>query len=137
IPRPPERARRGIPPRGDAAHHQGGSVSPLAPPALLRGHDVFAARYRRRELLSAADELPASSYDLSGDAPFLSRVAAAAGRIRARLPLRSVGRIVGADARARLLHERRAYLLPLRPSEGRVPARDAAARLLLRSDGHQ
>ena len=34
-------------------------------------------------------------------------------------------------------HERRAYLLPLRPGEGRVHPRDAPACALLRSDGHQ
>ena len=78
------RAHRRLQPRRHAAHHQGGAVYPFAPSALLpRGH-VFADRYRRRELLPAADELPASSHDLSGDAAFLSRTAAAASPSTAR-----------------------------------------------------
>ena len=61
IPRAAGRAQRRLSPRRDSAHHQGGALFPLAPSALLRRRHVFAARYRRRELLSAADELPAPS----------------------------------------------------------------------------
>src|SRR6202008_528777 len=98
---------------------------------------VLAARYRRRELLPAPDEMSAPSPDLRRNQAFLSRAAAAHSRVRAGLPLRGVGRAFRPDARARLLPERRAYLLPLRPGEGRVHPRDAPARALLRPDEHQ
>ena len=131
-----ERARR-LQARLDAGDHQGGALYPLAPPGLLQGGHVRADRYRGRELLPQADELPASPHDLSGDAAFLSRAAAAAGRVWPLLSLRGVGRAVRPDARARLHAERRAYLLPLRSGEGRVPEGDAPACPLLRHDGHQ
>ena len=96
IPRAAGRAQGRLSSRGHAAHREGSALLSFAPPALLQRGHVFAARYRRRELLPAADELPASSPDLRCDAAFLSRDADPHRGIRTGLSLRSVGRIVRA-----------------------------------------
>ena len=51
IPGAAGRAQGRLHARRHAAHHQGSALSAFAPPALLQGRHVFAARYRRRELL--------------------------------------------------------------------------------------
>src|SRR6185437_14417310 len=105
IPGAAGRTQRGLSPRRLSAHREGSALLPFAPPALLQRRHVLAARYRRRELLFAPDELSAPSPDLRCDKALLSRIAGAHRRVRTGLSLRSVRRIVGFDARARVLHE--------------------------------
>ena len=62
------------------------------PPALLRRRHVPADGVRGRELLPQGDELPDAQPDLPVARPLLPRAAAAALRVRRRLPLREVRR---------------------------------------------
>ena len=92
------------------------------------------------ELLPQADELPDAQPDLRGARPVLPRAAAAAVRVRHRVPVREVGRRARHDPRARLHPGRRAHLLHPRADEGRAhhdaevrprPAQGLRARRLL------
>ena len=72
--------------------------------------DVPADGVRGRELLPQGDELPDAQPDLQVARALLPRAAAAALRVRARLPLREVRRHPRADPRARLRPGRLALL---------------------------
>ena len=128
------------PPRGGGlrvrqhpAHHQGAAVRDLRAPRLVRrGHVPAHAARRRAErgrhgpqagagLLPQADELPHAQPDLPVARAQLPGAAAAAVRVRHRLPLREVGRGARADPRSRLHAGRRAHLLHARPDAGRDP----------------
>src|SRR6185437_15252778 len=89
------RTQRGLSPRRLSAHRERSALLSFAPPALLQRGHVRAARYRRRELLPASDELSAPPPDLWCDKALLSRIAGAHRRVRTGLSLRSVGRVVG------------------------------------------
>ncbi len=85
-----------------------------SPPTGTPGRQAEAAG----GLLPQADELPAPPHDLPRAAALLPRPAAAPGRVRHLLPLRAVGRAVGAAARALLHHERRPHLLRAGAAQG-------------------
>ena len=98
--RPAAPHRGGLRVRRHAAHLQGGALPHLRPPAVLRRRDVPADGVRGRQLLPQGDELPDAQPDLQVARAVLPRAAAAALRVRARLPLREVGRDPRADPRA-------------------------------------
>ncbi len=96
-------ARRGrLRVRQHPAHHQGPAVRDLRAPGVVRRRHVPADAPRRGVragrrgaqarpgLLPQADELPDALPDLPGARPVLPRAAAAAVRVRHRLPLREV-----------------------------------------------
>ncbi len=83
-------------------HLQGGALPHLGAPALLRRGDVPAVRPRRQRVPPQGDELPDAQPDLPLAGPLLPRAAAAALRVRPRLPLREVRRHPRPDPRARL-----------------------------------
>ncbi len=93
---PPAARRGGLRVRLHPAHHQGDAVRDLGPPRLVRRGHVpgDAARRRRRQagrrLLPQADELPDAQPGLLEPGSLLPRAAAAAVRVRHRLPLREV-----------------------------------------------
>ncbi len=123
--------RGGLRVRQHPAHHQGGAVRDLRAPRLVRRGHVPAhgprrgVRRRRRgqagraEVLPEADELPDAQPDLRRARPVLPRAAAAAVRVRHRLPLREVRRRARPDPRPRLHPGRRAHLLHPR-ADGRT-----------------
>ena len=79
--------------RQHAPHHQGRAVRDLGPPRLVRrGHVPADGARRRAAVLPQADELPVPHPHLQEPPALLPRAAAAALRVRHRLPLREVGR---------------------------------------------
>ena len=101
-----------------AAHHQGRTCSrPRAtstgsPTACSRRcTSTRAARAARARLLPQADELPVPHPDLPAPHALVPRAAAAALRVRHRVPLREVGRRARPHARAGHDPGRRAHLL--------------------------
>ena len=102
--RPAAARRGGVRVRQHPAHHQGGPVRDLGAPRLLRRGHVPADAPRRGAaprrpaeaagagLLPQAHELPDALPDLPGPRPVLPRAAAAAVRVRRRLPVRVVRR---------------------------------------------
>ena len=127
--------RGGLRVRQHPAHHQGAAVRDLRAPRLVRrGHVPAHAARRRAErgrhgpqagagLLPQADELPDAQPDLPVARPSLPGAAAAAVRVRHRLPLREVGRGARADPGARVHPGRRAHLLHPRADAGRDAGR--------------
>ena len=128
-------ARRGrVRVRQHPAHHQVGAVRDLRPPGVVRGGHVPAHGARGREVLRQADELPHAHPDLRGARAVLPRAAAAAVRVRHRVPVREVRRGARPDPGPGLHPGRRAHLLHPGAAAGRagVAARlrgGAAARL--------
>ncbi len=108
--RPPPAHRGGLRLRRHPPHLQGGDLPPLGTPALLQGHDVPADGVRGRGLLPQGHELPDAQPDLPLARSVLPRAAAAALRVRPRLPLREVRRDPRPDPRARLRPGRLALL---------------------------
>ena len=107
------------PPRGGRvrvrhhpAHHQVDPVRDLGSPGLVRGRDVPAHGDGGREVLPEADELPDAHPDLRRARTVLPGAAAAALRVRHRVPVREVGRGARADQGARVHPGRLAHLLP-------------------------
>ena len=141
--------------RQQPAHHQGRPVRAVRAPRLVRRRHVppdaagrRGGRRRRgaqagRRLLPQADELPDAQPHLRRQGTLVPRAAAAAVRVRHRVPLREVGRRPGADPGARLHAGRRAHLLhqgadaggagPAAHVRARPPARLRSGRLLPRA----
>ena len=99
--RPPAPHRGGLRVRRHPAHQQGGAVPHLRAPAVLRRRHVPADGDGGRELLPQGDELPDAQPDLQVARTVLPRAAAAAVRVRRRLPQREVRRRARADPGAR------------------------------------
>ena len=89
-----------------------------APEVVQRGH-VRADRHRGRAVLPQADELPVPHADLQEPGAQLPRPADALRGARHRVPLRTLGHVARAAARARLHAGRRAPVLPAGPDAGR------------------
>ena len=107
---PPARGGR-LPVRELAAHHEVGPVRDQRAPRLVRRRHVPADGARRRHrVLPEADELPVPHPDLPEPGAELPRAAAAAVRVRHRVPLREVRRDARAHPRARHDDGRRAHL---------------------------
>ena len=106
--RPAPAHRGGLLLRRHAAHLQAGPVRDVRPPAVLRGQHVPADGDGGRELLPQGHELPDAQPDLPLARTVLPRAAAAAVRVRQRLPLREVGRRARSHPRPR-------------PDAGRLP----------------
>ena len=98
------------------------SVPHLRAPAVLRRHHVPALGHRRRPHVPQGDELPDAQPDLPVTQPVLPRAAAAAVRVRPRLPLREVRRRARADPGARAGDGRLALL---RACPSRRPTRSS------------
>ena len=89
--RAPAPRRRWLPVRLHAAHHQGRAVRDLGAPGLVRrGHVPPHGARRGPAVLPEADELPVPHPDLPEPAALVPGAAAAAVRVRHRLPLREV-----------------------------------------------
>ena len=126
--------------REQPAHHQVGAVRDLRAPRLVQGEHVPAHAPGGRGLLPQADELPVPHPDLPVPRAVLPRAAAAAVRVRHRVPVREVRGRARPDPGARPDHGRRAHLLHPRaggrraeePAEvrARPAARLRAVRLL-------
>ena len=123
--RPAAAHRGGLRVRRHPAHHQGGAVPHLRAPAVLRRQHVPAHGDRGRELLPQGDELPDAQPDLPVARAVLPRAAAAALRVRHRLPLREVRRRARPDPGPRDDPGRLALLRHPRAGAGRdqAPAR--------------
>ena len=113
----------------DRGHEPSGTPTP-ARRVLLRmldrpsGSSYVEQHGDQRGIPAQADELPAPHPDLRRAAEELPRAAGAAGRVRHGLPLRAVGRAVGADPRPRLHPGRRPPVLHPRAGARRVPLDD-------------
>ncbi len=90
-----------------------GSLRPLG--EIPRAHVHHRGRRSEARPRGEADELSLPCADLPPGAAFLSRAAAAHGRVRLMPSQRAVGRAARHHARARLHPGRRAYLLHRRP----------------------
>ena len=84
--RPTPAHRGGLRVRRHPAHRQGGALPHVRAPALLRRGDVPAPRRRRHGLSPQGDELPDAQPDLPVAAALVPGAAAAAVRVRSRLP---------------------------------------------------
>ena len=103
-----------------AAHHQVEPVRDLWSPGVVRRGHVPAHGAGGREVLPQADELPDAHPDLRIARPVLPRAAAAAVRVRHRVPVREVRRRARADPGPRLHPGRLAHLLHARTAAGRA-----------------
>ena len=84
--RPTPAHRGGLRVRRHPAHRQGGALPHVRAPALLRRGDVPAPRRRRHGLSPQGDELPDAQPDLPVAPAVVPGAAAAAVRVRSRLP---------------------------------------------------
>ena len=118
-----------LPVRVLAPHHEARAVRHERAPRVVRGRHVPADGARRRHrVLPEADELPVPRADLQGADALLPRAAAAAVRVRRRLPLREVRRGARPDPRARHDAGRRAHLHDEASRWGRSCARCSTSR---------
>ena len=108
--------------RQHPAHHQGRAVRDLRPPAVVRREHVPADGARGRRVLPQADELPDAQPDLPVARAVLPRAAAAAVRVRHRVPVREVRRGARPDPGPRPDHGRLAHLLHPRADGRRAQA---------------
>ena len=97
--------------RQHPAHHQVRPVRDLGPPGLVRRRHVPADGAGGREVLREADELPHAHPDLLRPRAVVPGAAAAAVRVRHRVPVREVRSRARPDPGPRLHPGRRAHLL--------------------------